>query len=67
VQNENLNNQEIINEKNNQELTSFGLRGLVNIGNTCYMSSALQCLSSTQPLLKYFWSIFFLLQTIKYL
>lgn len=27
-----------------------GLTGLSNMGNTCYLSSALQCLSQTQPL-----------------
>ena len=31
-----------------------GLVGLKNLGNTCYMTAALQCLSHTEPLRKYF-------------
>lgn len=37
-------------------LLNNGATGLHNLGNTCFMNSAVQCLSNTKPLRQYFTS-----------
>ncbi|ETO06801.1 ubiquitin specific peptidase 15 [Reticulomyxa filosa] len=45
---------------------SFGIIGLRNMGNTCYLNAALQCLSHTTPLTEYFLSKVFINELNKF-
>uniref|UniRef100_A0A183EES4 ubiquitinyl hydrolase 1 n=1 Tax=Gongylonema pulchrum TaxID=637853 RepID=A0A183EES4_9BILA len=50
------NNAEADGVENSDSARISGITGLYNMGNTCYMNSALQCLSNTRPLSSYFLS-----------
>ena len=43
-----------VDDMEEESLTPRGLCGLTNIGNTCYMNSALQALSNSPQLTTYF-------------
>ena len=44
-----------------------GATGLSNLGNTCFMNSALQCVSNAQPLTRYFLEKDHLMEINKYI
>jgi len=46
----------ITRSRNNQQTKARGRIGLTNLGNTCYMNSALQCISRIEELAQYFLS-----------
>ena len=49
-----------INFKKRDSNAADGVKGLNNMGNTCYMNSSLQCISNIAPLRKYFFEGLFI-------